>query len=148
LKIHAVSKVIRVLIIFLFLFPSLCISASSTEECDGQTTIEIEESFFQKYQIADKKLNETYKKFIDVLEHFEKFNRLKPGAIIGVFREAQRAWLTFRDKNCNFYVKLIGEGSLRRTEELGCLVIMTEERTSELSKIDDELIHKGYGEKK
>jgi hypothetical protein len=53
-----------------------------------------------------------------------------------------------RDKNCNFYVKLIGEGSLRRTEELGCLVIMTEARTSELYKIADELIQKGYGEKK
>lgn len=46
-------------------------------------------------------------------------------------REAERAWIKYRDANCAYYAA--GEGSIARINEVACLRDMTKARAEELS---------------
>lgn len=45
-------------------------------------------------------------------------------------REAERAWIKYRDANCEYYA--VGEGSIARIDAAACLRDMTERRAREL----------------
>jgi len=49
-------------------------------------------------------------------------------------RDAERAWIKYRDANCDYYAA--GEGSIARIETAECLRNMTEKRARELSGVN------------
>jgi uncharacterized protein YecT (DUF1311 family) len=51
-------------------------------------------------------------------------------------REAQRAWITFRDKNCHWKSTSFYGGSGQSTIVAGCLVAVTRARVAELKSFD------------
>jgi uncharacterized protein YecT (DUF1311 family) len=95
--------------------------AGKAESCDGGT-IEMIECLETQRAAWDKKLNEAYKELLSTARPEQK----------AALRAAQRAWLTFRDANCQYYLK--GEGSIARISAAVCLRDMTEKRARELDQ--------------
>lgn len=94
---------------------AFCDKALSTEErlrCLSKTL-----------EDADKQLNDQYKRTMGYQNQHQK----------ELLKEAQRAWVTFRDKNCDHIADdraIIASGQNQVRVE--CKVIMTEQRTAEL----------------
>lgn len=70
------------------------------------------------FQHADMDLNDTYRQIMAVLDREEKVN----------LRDAQRAWITYRDKACEAEATPY-RGSGRGIAEQACLEAITRQRT-------------------
>lgn len=78
------------------------------------------------YREADKKLNEAYRDTISrLMESAESKKKLIT---------SQRAWIAFRDAECNFVASSVGEGSAAPMVMQGCMEDLTNKRTDDLNK--------------
>jgi len=94
--------------------PAPCANAESQAEmniCAGK-----------EYKAADAQLNQVYQKLSSMLDAEEK-SQLK---------EAENAWLKYRDLNCDFVADQYKGGSIRPMILGLCLADVTRNRTSEL----------------
>jgi uncharacterized protein YecT (DUF1311 family) len=100
--------------------PDPCASAQSQAEmniCAGK-----------EYKSADAELNQVYQKLSSILNDEEK-SQLK---------EAENAWIRYRDLNCEFVADQYKGGSIRPMIHGLCLADVTRNRTAELrSQIKD-----------
>lgn len=116
-----------------------CIGAASAqcmEETDGgQTTIGMAMCLQAETQAWDAALNAEYGATMawakaldeDEAEYFPEFaNRAE------ALRDAQRAWISFRDGECGFAYAQWGSGSMRHIAGNSCLLQMTAERAIRL----------------
>lgn len=74
------------------------------------------------FRSADATMNQVYRKFVSTLNEDEKAQ----------LKEAQLAWLKYRDTNCEFVADQYKGGSIRPLIEATCLGDMTKSRTTEL----------------
>jgi len=94
----------------------------------GQSQAEMTMCWGKEYKAADAKLNKTYQDFMSKLDESEKV-RLK---------NAQLAWLKYRDTNCEFVADQYKGGSMRPMIAAMCLADVTNARVNELkSQIKD-----------
>lgn len=96
----------------------LCMS-----KADG-VTFDMVECIGQEVQRQDARLNKAYKVLMVDLSPERKKQ----------LREAQRAWLQFRDTNCGFYYDPDG-GSSARLSGNDCIMTMTAQRAQELENL-------------
>lgn len=96
---------------------------SQTVQCkpDGNT-LEMRKCASDQYQIADQKLNQTYQKLMGQLSP-ERKKRLI---------EAQRAWISFRDKTCSFEASEVLGGTAEPLFLTQCLAKVTQQRVQDL----------------
>jgi uncharacterized protein YecT (DUF1311 family) len=87
----------------------------------GGNDFEMSECISKEYTIQDKKLNEVYKKLMSQLSDQRK----------QVLRDAQRQWIAYTEKNCDFYDDPEG-GSMARLSAQGCMLSSRAERAKEL----------------
>jgi uncharacterized protein YecT (DUF1311 family) len=110
-----------------FLAASEAVISNDSGERDCNSTTQSTLSFCAKeaHQRADSELNATYAKLVA---------QLKTDASKGRLKEAQRAWMHFRDKDCNYY----NSGAELRAQYMStmmyffCLTDRTKTRTKEL----------------
>jgi uncharacterized protein YecT (DUF1311 family) len=76
----------------------------------------------KEYQAADATLNQVYRQLVAKLDDAEK-SQLK---------QAQTAWLKYRDTNCEFVADQYKGGTIRPMIHGLCLADMTRKRTIEL----------------
>ncbi|OIP71318.1 MAG: hypothetical protein AUK43_06500 [Oscillatoriales cyanobacterium CG2_30_40_61] len=110
----------------IFVYPSFAApetQISQTVQCqpDGNT-LEMRKCASDQYQIADQKLNQTYQKLIGQLSP-ERKKRLI---------EAQRAWISFRDKTCSFESSQVLGGTAEPLLLTQCLANVTQQRVRDL----------------
>ena len=74
------------------------------------------------YKAADAVLNQVYQKLLAVLDDEEKAQ----------LKEAQEAWLKYRDSNCEFVADQYKGGTMRPMVYAFCLEDVTKKRTTEL----------------
>jgi len=74
------------------------------------------------YRAADATMNQVYRKLVALLDEEEKAQ----------LKEAQTAWLKYRDTNCDFAGDQFKGGSMRPLIQASCLGDMTKRRTTEL----------------
>ena len=67
-------------------------------------------------------MNQVYRKLVSMLEEEEKAQ----------LKEAQTAWLKYRDTNCEFVADQYKGGSIRPLIQATCLGNITKRRTTEL----------------
>jgi uncharacterized protein YecT (DUF1311 family) len=91
------------------------------EDCDGGT-LQLLECMEKQRAYWDKKLNAAYKDALSDAQPDQK----------PLLRSAQRAWIQFRDTNCDYYQA--GEGSLAKVSAIWCLRDLTEKRARELAE--------------
>lgn len=89
---------------------------------EPQTQMEINFCTGIEYQNADKKLNQAYQKLMPRLSATRKQKLIV----------AQRAWLNFRDTNCEFEQSQFEGGTMASAAKAGCMTQLTKTRTTQL----------------
>ena len=93
---------------------------------DAYTQAELNQCTYEDYQNADKDLNAVYKVLVDTIK--------KSGDTEAKTKlvEAQRAWIKFRDAECEFSAHPMNGGSGWPMLHNGCMAHLTRVRTDEL----------------
>lgn len=91
---------------------------------NAQTQAAINECTNLSYQNADKKLNRVYQQLLSTLESSRKQKLIA----------TQRAWIKFRDTNCEFERSAYEGGSIAPSIYSGCLENTTKLRTQQLQE--------------
>jgi uncharacterized protein YecT (DUF1311 family) len=91
----------------------------------GGVTSEMLDCISAEMKRQDTQLNETYKTLTSKLSKKRK----------GELQEAQRAWIKFRELNCNFYGD---EGSIAQVAVNDCFLDATTDRAKELKRLMPE----------
>src|SRR6185369_13463031 len=118
----------RTLLIILLLLSLAGVSTSAqkpkkTDPCaNPQTQVEMTQCAAEAYKAADAVLNQVYRQLVAKLDDDEKAQ----------LKEAQTAWLKYRDTNCDFVADQYKGGTMRPMIYAGCLADVTKNRTSEL----------------
>ena len=113
---------------FLFTGPSASGQASVPEVCkDRKTQREMNECLASAYGDADSDLNALYTSVK---------SKLHPAAVTKL-QEAQRAWIRYRDSDCEAEAGLYEGGSIQPAVRWGCLERVTRARIAELHVIYD-----------
>src|SRR6266516_2580803 len=89
---------------------------------DPQSQAEMNMCAGEKYKAADATLNKVYRQLVSMLNAEEKLQ----------LKEAQTAWLKYRDTNCDFVSDQYKGGSIRPSILGYCITEMTQNRTDEL----------------
>jgi uncharacterized protein YecT (DUF1311 family) len=88
----------------------------------SQTTLEMKEDASRAYGVSDKAMNTAYTELMGIL-NAEGKKRLK---------EAQRAWIAYRDAQAGFDCHHLAGGTMEGLEQIGALNLLTQERTKRL----------------
>lgn len=101
-------------------------SAAVAQECDrsDESQAGVNICAHEDYKTADAKLNETYGEIMKRLSDDPDGRKL--------LQAAQRAWIAFRDAECDFSTAGSQSGSIYPTLMSGCLQSLTEARTEQL----------------
>lgn len=91
------------------------------------------------WQEADAELNAAYQSAMAAMKETDGYltDDLKGAAT--ALRDAQRAWISFRDKACESYGFLARGGSMEPMLVYGCRADLTRRRTSELKSLSEGL---------
>jgi uncharacterized protein YecT (DUF1311 family) len=118
----------------LTLFAVVAISVLGQEQkkldpcADAQSQAEMNMCWGKEYKAADAKLNKAYQDFMSKLDESEKVQ----------LKNAQLAWLKYRDTNCEFVADQYKGGTMRPMIAAMCLADVTNARVNELkSQIKD-----------
>ena len=93
-------------------------------------------------QVWDRFLNAEYRSTMSALnamdvdegQYFPEFAKREDS-----LRDAQRAWITFRDAECGLAYAMWGSGSMRNIAAATCQLEMTAKRTLELQELGSEM---------
>jgi len=123
-----VEKLLKLAITFLLLFVMASGAAlgqrkKKSDPCANPLTqFDMNQCAGKAYRAADETMNQVYGKLFSMLNDDEKAQ----------LREAQLAWLKYRDTNCEFVADEYKGGSIRPLIQATCLAEMTKKRTTEL----------------
>jgi len=124
----------------LFGFPGSQAMAQNSVDCTGpQTQIEMTYCAEQDWNAADADLNAVYKTAMGKMHEVDSYlsDSLKGAA--DALRDAQRAWITYRDKACAAYGYLARGGTMEPQLIYICRANLTRERTKELKDLAEGL---------
>ncbi len=100
-------------------------SAFAVDCANADTTSDMIECADKDYRIADQALNRAY----------GAFKKTVDAAGNELLLNAQRAWLKFRDANCNLAADQARGGTMAPLLQIGCMTGMTKDRTKELNEL-------------
>lgn len=108
-------------------------AAAQALDCSApQTQADMTQCAARMYQAADEDLNLAYGMARDMARQIDSGNGANaPGAEIRL-RDAQRAWIAFRDLACETESLLAYGGSMQPMLRLSCLERLTRARTEDL----------------
>ena len=122
------ERLLRAALILLLLFVLASGVASGqrrkkSDPCASPLTqFEMNQCAGKAFRAADATMNQVYRRLVSMLDEDEKAQ----------LKEAQTAWLKYRDTNCEFVADQYKGGSIRPLIEATCLGDMTKRRTTEL----------------
>lgn len=136
-------KIVKSLrIAFTILIGSLSLFAvtvdASDDPCsDIKISAEVDACVAHQFKNADEQLNIMYKRTLKRVVTAYKADPSLAAEMKITIKNAQRAWIAFRDANCEVYAFEIEPDTVAHTTTLkACLTKMTEKRTAELSEIE------------
>jgi uncharacterized protein YecT (DUF1311 family) len=84
----------------------------------------------QRFRVADKKLNELYKKLMNALPPDGKDSFARASLV-----RAQKAWIQFKESNCDFYGEVNGGVQMwKSTYTMFCRADVTERRVKDFEE--------------
>lgn len=90
---------------------------------------------YQDWETADAELNDAYQEAMALLETWDANLPEDEQGGAEALREAQRAWITFRDQACAAEGYAMKGGSAEPLLVYGCMRLLTEERTNHLTSM-------------
>ena len=119
------SKLRATLPILAILMTAGATGAANAQDCnDAPIQAEMTECAAKAYEESDRKLNDTYGKVTSRLSDLPE--------VKASLTKAQRAWISFRDAECEFANAQAGGGTLYATLINQCLTEMTNQRIGSL----------------
>lgn len=108
----------------------LWVSAAAAQDTDldcdnAMTQLDMNACAYYDFQAADLVLNEAYAVAMARAKNYEN------GADVAL-RDAQRAWIPYRDAACIAEGQLYNGGSIRPLIEYACMATLTERRTQDM----------------
>jgi uncharacterized protein YecT (DUF1311 family) len=95
------------------------------QPCEGNgSQAEASGCAHREFQAADAELNKAYNRLAGILDADEK----------ALLKEAELAWIKYRDSNCTFESSQYAGGTMRPMIESFCLARVTRARTAELKE--------------
>jgi uncharacterized protein YecT (DUF1311 family) len=113
-------------------------AAAQEVDCENAVTqMEMNQCAYDDWEAADADLNMAYKRAMTLLKGWDAVlpDAEKGGA--AALKEAQRAWITFRDKACEVEGYAMKGGSAEPLLVYGCMRQLTEDRTAQLNGLVD-----------
>jgi uncharacterized protein YecT (DUF1311 family) len=123
----------------LLAFTCLALPAAAQEIDCSNTMIQMElnQCAYQEWEAADIELNAAYKRAIGLLQEWDANLPEDEQGGANALKEAQRAWITFRDQACAAEGYAMKGGSAEPLLIYGCMRQLTEERTGHLTGMLD-----------
>lgn len=90
---------------------------------------------YEDWETADAALNDAYQEAMALLETWDANLPEDEQGGAEALREAQRAWITFRDQACAAEGYAMKGGSAEPLLVYGCMRLLTEERTNHLTSM-------------
>ncbi|SLN29815.1 hypothetical protein AQS8620_00916 [Aquimixticola soesokkakensis] len=120
--------------VFAVVFTLLADGAAAQEvDCsDPDTQMELTFCAQQDWQAADAALNDMYKRAMVVLSQIDESEGADQPYAMTYLRDAQRAWITFRDNACAAEGYRAHGGSMEPMLIYGCRARLTEQRVQDL----------------
>lgn len=121
---------------------ALCLVAfpASAQDVDCSTAMaqaDLNQCAYQDWEAADAQLNAVYKEVVAAYTQMDVDLPPDLGSGVETLREAQRAWVTFRDKGCEAEGFAMRGGSAEPLLVYGCMRVITEERIGHLQGMLD-----------
>lgn len=118
----------------LFLFPFLSYANIQCENIKSSDQIYLCSK--QSWEISDSNLNKEYKKLLSSVNTQYASHEVLKNEYINKIKSSQRAWVDFRDKNCEVFSYQIEVGTQAyETTMNSCKDKMTQERIKDLISI-------------
>lgn len=92
--------------------------------CDGSTTRDVEQCLAADLKRADAELNQYY------AAATKRLTEQRDTAALAKLRAAERAWIAYRDAECDAVYESWGQGTIRGAMSLGCRITLTKARTA------------------
>lgn len=106
-------------------------------DCDkAVTTLETNECAAIEQHKVEAQLNDTYKRVIRQLDQADPESDQSIAATKKALIEAQRAWVKFREADCNALYELYRDGTIRTVMYIGCMQAHAEQRIKELKEYE------------
>jgi uncharacterized protein YecT (DUF1311 family) len=97
-----------------------------------QTQYDINECAVHFYQLADEDLNLAYGLARDTAQQIDANGTPGQASSVTLLRDAQRAWIRYRDLACSAESMLAAGGSMQPALRFGCLERLSRARTEDL----------------
>ena len=119
----------------LFVLAALSLPAAAQEvDCaNAMAQADLNACAYQDWEAADADLNAAYQQAMEVLEGWDANLPAEEQGAAAALKDAQRAWITFRDKACEAEGYAFKGGSAEPLLVYGCMRVLTEERTAHLT---------------
>jgi uncharacterized protein YecT (DUF1311 family) len=99
---------------------------------NADNTIEVNECAARVLKAKDAELNKAYQELLKKFKAASKDDQTDYATIRKELAEAQRAWVRFRDNDCNATLHYWTGGTGATTRYLHCMINRTEQRAREL----------------
>lgn len=107
--------------------------AAEDLDCDNaMTQLDMNRCAHQAYVLADEDLNLAYGMAVDMARAMDEYLQDGDVPAVQLLRDAQRAWITFRDKACEVESTIVRGGSMQPLVYSSCLERETRARTESL----------------
>ncbi len=121
---------------FLVLVSLALPAAAQQVDCPNtMVQMELNQCAYQDWEAADAQLNAAYMRALTLLQGWDDaLPEDERGGALSL-KQAQRAWITFRDKACAAEAYGMKGGSAEPLVVYGCMRKLTEERTAHLTAL-------------
>lgn len=107
--------------------------AAENLDCnDAITQLDMNRCAHQAYQMADEDLNLAYGMAVNAAREMDAYLTEGQVPAVDMLRDAQRAWISYRDKACEVESTLMRGGSMQPLLYSSCLERETRARTESL----------------
>lgn len=106
--------------------------AAQQDPCKSDDPASVQQCISADLALKDKELNAAYQKVLRGLAPQIKDDPTDYAAVKRLLVEGQRAWIKFRDNDCNALAPLVASSTSRMAAVVGCKIQRTEQRTKEL----------------
>ena len=122
----------------IFVMGMLFVGSALALDCqNATTTLDMNECAAREQKAVELNLNQTYQKALKHLQQAdtetEKYSAMRQKLI-----EAQRAWIKFREADCQSVYLQSGAGSIRNLMFTGCMQKHAERRIEDLTAVFSE----------
>ena len=107
-------------------------AAQEIDCANAVTQQDMNQCAYNDWEAADADLNAAYKRAMALLQHWDADLPQAEQGGAKALKEAQRAWITFRDKACEAEGYAMTGGSAEPLVVYGCLATLTRQRTQDL----------------